>query len=363
MVASAGTEEYRRAIETAITADEVDALLVIYTSVDASRYEAVLAAIREGIAAGRAAGATDKTVLACLMADTAHPVPLEADGERVPVYPFPENAIRALGKIAAYAAWRAQPPGLFWSFNDIHAGEARDLCREIVESRGEDWLTAEEWRRVSSSFGLPTVPGVLARNPEEAAALADIIGYPVAVKLSSHQIVHKSDVGGVRLGLSTAQAVRQAFDDLMGRARERGLAEAVDGVLVQPMIVDGTEAIVGLVQDPLFGPLVGLGLGGIHVELLGGVRFRCAPLTDRDADELLHDMRGFALLDGYRGRPRADVDALTELVLRVSRLAEEIPEVLELDLNPVMVLPAGEGCRIVDARLKVGRPGPPARST
>jgi acetyl coenzyme A synthetase (ADP forming)-like protein len=362
MVASAGPDEYRRCLEAALTAEEVDAVLVVYAPVEASRSTAILAAIREGIAAGRSGGAANKPVLACLMAETGHPLPLVVGGERVPAYAFPENAVRALGKVATYATWRAQPQGLFWSFNDIRADEARALCREIVEARGEAWLTAEELRRVFQAFDFPIVYGVLSHSAEEAAALAAVMGFPVVAKLSSHRLVHKSDVGGVRVNLATAQAVGQAFDDLMSNARTRGLIDQVDGVLIQPMILEGTETIVGLVEDPLFGPLVGVGLGGVHVEVLGDVRFRIAPLTDRDADGLLHEMRGFALLNGYRGRPCADVDALAEVVLRVSRLAEDVPEILELDFNPVIVLPAGQGCRIVDARVKVGR-RTPARAT
>lgn len=363
MVASAGAEEYRQSVEATLTAEEVDALIVIYTPVDASRSAAILGAIRDGIAAGRRRGARGKPILACLMAtETGYPPRLEVDGERVPTYAFPENAARALGKVATYAAWRAQPPGLFWSFNDIRADEARALCRSIVENRGEDWLTAEELRRVASAFGLPVVPGVLAHSAEEAAALSEVVGFPVATKLSSHRIIHKSDIDGVRLNLTSAQAVRRTYNDLMANIKERGLGNQIDGILIQPMIADGTETIVGLVEDPLFGPLVGVGLGGTQVEALGGVAFRIAPLTDRDADELLHEMRGFVLLDGYRGRPAADVAALGEIVLRVSRLAEAVPEILELDLNPVIVLSAGNGCRIVDARIKVGRPYA-ARST
>ena len=177
----------------------------------------------------------------------------------------------------------------------------------------------------------------------------------MVAKLSSPRLVHKSEAGAVRLNLTSAEAVREAFDDLMAIARGLDLVGPLDSVIIQPMITDGTEVIVGLADDPLFGPLVGVGLGGVNVEALGDVHFRIAPLTDQDADELLHELRGFALLDGYRGRPQADVSALGEVVLRVSRLAEEIPEIVELDLNPVIVLPAGHGCRIVDARVKVGR--------
>lgn len=297
MVAAAGPDEYRRCIEVVLSADDIDALIVIHAPVDSSRSATILAAISEGIAAGRRAGATNRTVLACLMAEAGRTMPLKAGFERVPAYGFPENAGRALGKVAGYAAWRARTPGLFWSFNDIQPDGARAMCREIVGRRGEGWLTDEEVRRVMSAFGLPIDPAVLARSAN-------------------------------------------------------GMA---DGVAGEPLTADGTEAIVGLLDDPLFGPLVGVGLGGVNVEALSDVRFRIAPLTDHDADELLHEMRGFALLDGYRGRPRADVEALTEVVLRVSRIAEEIPEIVELDLNPVIVLDAGRGCRIARARAKVRR--------
>src|SRR5204863_57379 len=141
-------------------------------------------------------------------------------------------------------------------------------------------------------------------------SLASVLGFPVAAKLSARRAPHKTEIDGVRLNLSTPRAVRRAFDDLMATAKSRGLIEADDstGVLIQPMIAGGTETLVGMVEDPLFGPLVGVGLGGIHVEALGEVHFRIAPLTDRDTDELLHGMRGFALLDGHRGRPHADIE-------------------------------------------------------
>jgi acyl-CoA synthetase (NDP forming) len=124
-------------------------------------------------------------------------------------------------------------------------------------------------------------------------------------------------------------------------------------VLIQPMLTGGVETMIGVAADRLFGPLIGFGLGGIHVELLGDVRFRIAPLTDHDADELMHEIRGFRLLEGYRGQPAADIGALRDVLLRVSRLADEVPEIVELDLNPVIALPDGHGCRVVDARIRV----------
>ena len=167
-----------------------------------------------------------------------------------------------------------------------------------------------------------------------------MLGFPVVAKIASRRVQHKTDVGGVRLNLPNEDAVRRAFDDIVARAKQAGVPRRMDGVLIQPMITGGVETMIGVAADPLFGPLVGFGLGGIHVEVLGDVRFRIAPLTDRDADELLHEIRGFPLLEGYRGHPAADVDALRDVLLRVSRLADEVPEIAELDLNPVIALPA-----------------------
>lgn len=353
MVASAGPDEYRRAIEVALTADEADALIVIYTPVDTAGATAVLDAIRRGIAAGRCAGATRKPILACVMAEPGRPVPLDVDGESVPAYAFPENAARALGKVAAYAAWRAQPPGLFWAFDDVRAAEARAICLSALERRGDSWLGADEVRGVLGAFNLPLAPAAVARTADEAAALASVLGFPVAAKLSSRRLQHKSDIGAVRLNLAGEQAVRKAFNDIVARAHQLVPADAIDGVLVQPMIANGVETMAGLTEDPLFGPLIAFGLGGVLVETLGDVRFRIAPLTDRDVDELLREIRGFPLLEGYRGRPPADLEALREILMRLSRLAEEVPEIAELDLNPVIALPPGNGCRIVDARIKV----------
>jgi acetate---CoA ligase (ADP-forming) len=353
--ASVGPEEYRQALEVVLTAEETDALIVMHTPIDLASARLSVDAIRQGVAAGRRAGATKKPILTCMMTEPEEPAPLVANGERIPRYRFPENAARALGKIAAYASWRAQPPGLLWGFDDVRVDEARAICRKALDTRSDGWLTSEEVRGVLSAFGMPLAAGAVAHTADEAAALASVLGFPVAAKLSSRRIQHKTEIGGVRLNLANESAVRKAFHEIVARARQFVAIETVDGVLVQPMIAGGVETMIGVADDPIFGALVGFGLGGIHVEILGDVRFRVAPLTDRDADELLHEIKGFPLLQGYRGHAPADIDALRDVLLRVSRLAEEITEIAELDLNPVVALPPGNGCRIVDARIRVGQ--------
>jgi acyl-CoA synthetase (NDP forming) len=200
---------------------------------------------------------------------------------------------------------------------------------------------------------LPLPRGGFCPTADEAVRVAEDIGFPVALKLASRQIVHKTEFDGVKLNLQSASSVREAFRAIEARVtREKG-AGAMDGVVVQPMIYGGVELMVGVTQDLSFGPLIGFGLGGIHVEILKDVSFRVTPITDADAAEMVRSIRGYRLLQGYRGHPPADIPALEELLLRVSRLVEEVPEIEELDLNPVIALPPGQGCVVVDARIRV----------
>jgi acyl-CoA synthetase (NDP forming) len=195
--------------------------------------------------------------------------------------------------------------------------------------------------------------GGVAKTADQAAALAHQVGFPVAVKLASHRIVHKTEMGGVHLNLVNEETVRDAFEAIRSRLAQEHTLDAMEGVLVQPMLRGGTEVMVGITHDPLFGPLIAFGLGGIHVEILGDVRFRITPLTERDAHQMVREIKGYRLLQGYRGHPAADVEAIEEILLRLSRLVEEISEIRELDLNPIFALPPGQGCRIVDARIRL----------
>ena len=235
----------------------------------------------------------------------------------------------------------------------IYSEDARALCREVVAARGETWLTAEELSRVLNAFGLPLAPSGMARSEAEAVATASIIGFPVVLKIGAPGLVHKAGVGGVRLNLPTEPAVEAAFRDIAKRFPEVRQAGAASAVFVQPMLA-GIETTIGLTEDPPSGPLVTFGLGGVDTELVREMVSRRAPLIDRDADALLQSARGYPLLQGHRGRPPVDLDALRDVILRVSLLGDRIPEVRELDLNPVMALPAGHGCRVVDARARVG---------
>ena len=356
MIASASPDQFRRAVETVLSASEVDSLIVIFIPVGVVKTEEAARAVGEGVAAARAAGHGMKPVLACMMAEEGTPNPLPLDSETIPVYAFPEAAARALGKIAVYANWRAAPLGVIPNFTDIDSEKAREICVNAIQARGPSWLSADETRAVLAAIGLPLPAGGTAKSADEAAKLARAVGFPVALKLASHSIVHKTEIGAVRLNLSDEESVRRAFEEIRSRLERDGMLGAMDGALVQPMILSGVEVMVGVTADPLFGPLIAFGLGGIHVEILGDVRFRITPLSDRDAAEMVREIRGFRLLEGYRGHPPADVEAIQDALLRVSRLVEEVPEIGELDLNPIFALPPGQGCVIADARIRVVAP-------
>jgi acyl-CoA synthetase (NDP forming) len=198
---------------------------------------------------------------------------------------------------------------------------------------------------------LRLAPGVLAHSADEAAALARVFGFPVVAKMMSTKALHKTELGGVRLHLGNEQAVRTAYEELVARARST-IGE-LDGVLIQPMVTGGVEVLIGLSQDPVFGPLVAFGLGGVHVELFRDLAFRIAPLTDRDADEMIRSIRAFPLLEGYRGQPAVDLRAIRDVLLKLSYLGSQIPELVEIEFNPVIALGAGRGCQLVDVRARV----------
>jgi acetyl coenzyme A synthetase (ADP forming)-like protein len=351
LIASATPEQFRRAASVLLGATEVDALIAVVVPASAGLARAVLREI-QAEAAGRG-----KPVLVSVVGDpeTAFTrISHSAEGTATPCYAFPEAPARVLGKLTAYAEWRRQPPGSAPAFVDADFPAARALCQEALARAGPGWLSAEETRLLLRRLHLPVSPGGVARTAEEAAALASSLGFPVAVKLASQRLIHKTEVGGVRLNVPDEAGVRRAFADIQTRLERDGNLDAMEGVLVQPMVADGTEVLLGVTPDPVFGALVAFGLGGIHVEILGDVCFRVAPLTDRDAAEMVRSIRGYRLFQGYRGHPPADVPALEELLLRISQMVEQLPEVRELDLNPVFALPPGQGCLIVDARIRVG---------
>jgi acyl-CoA synthetase (NDP forming) len=229
---------------------------------------------------------------------------------------------------------------------------------EVIDnarSQGRTLLTEVESKQVLHEAGIPVALSVLARDANEAAQAAEKTGFPVVIKVVSPDVAHKSDVGGVRLGLESSEDVEEAFDEIMEAVKAAQPDARIDGVAVQKMAPMGTEVIVGMSKDPQFGPVMMFGLGGILVEVLKDVAFRIVPLEPKDARAMVREIKGFPVLEGVRGQPPSDVAALENLILKLSEFIEAHPEIDELDLNPVFAYP--DGALAVDARIVVGSAG------
>jgi acyl-CoA synthetase (NDP forming) len=229
----------------------------------------------------------------------------------------------------------------------VRTDEARELVADFLRANGGGgWLPTASVGRLLDCYQIPQVTTVLARTEQEAITAAGLLGGPVVLKAQAEGLVHKTEAGAVRLDLRSTDDVSAAYQDLAA-----AFGDKLTGVLVQPMLHGGVEVLIGVVAEPVFGPLVVFGLGGITTDLLGDHCARLSPLTDTDARELITGVRTARLLDGYRGQPAADTGALADVLLRVSRLADDLPEVAELDLNPVIA--RADGCQAADARIRV----------
>jgi acetate---CoA ligase (ADP-forming) len=345
LVASASAATYERALRTVLADDQVDAVVVIFVPPLVTQPDDVASAIRAA-----AGDAGPKPVVACFLGRHGIPDALRSsrtDEPSIPSFAFPESAAAALGRTADYAAWRRRPDGTVPEFVDMNVERARAVVSEQIARSSEGvWLDPDVAQALCECFGIPVVPALPASRQSEAVEAAEKQGYPVALKAGSGAIVHKTDVGAVHLNLSSADDVARAFSVM----RER-LGDEMGGVIVQPMIGSGSETIVGVTRDALFGSLVVFGMGGTTAELMRDTTLRILPITDLDAREMVRSLRTSPLLFGYRGSPPADVDALEQLLLRVGRLAEELPEVAELDCNPVIASP--DGVTVVDVKVRV----------
>jgi acetyl coenzyme A synthetase (ADP forming)-like protein len=342
---------FAAALSVILHDDAVDAVIVIYAPPVVTDAGAVARAVADSVAAA----ASGKPVLACFLGRLDVADELRGDGETratIPTFAFPEAAARALGRSVGLSAWRARPVGEVPTFDDVDSDAARAVIAARLERDAEGgWLDEADVDGLLREFRIPTVASRRVFDAATARTAADDIGYPVVLKVGSAEIVHKTDVGGVALGLEDGDAVRAAFDDMQSR-----FLEGMQGAVVQRMAPAGLEVIVGVTQDPLFGPLLLFGLGGVTAELLADRALRILPLTDADARELVRSLRTSALLFGYRGSPPLDVPALEDLILRVAQLAQDLPEITEMDLNPVIV--HEHGVVAVDAKVRCAPPVP-----
>ncbi len=347
MLGGARADEYRQALAAVLDDEATDGVLVIQAP------QAVVDPTTVAQAVGEVAERhpSAKPVVACLMGEASLDAAFAAAHERhIPAYIFPEEASAALGALRQRGRWlaSAHPTPSMPAGMDVRSAQS---MLDAARGSGRQILDAEEGQASLRAVGLTVPPSELATTPEEVAVAAERIGFPVALKLISPEISHKTDVGGVLLAIQGTVAAQAGFDTLMRRAREAQAGLSLRGVQVQRMISGGQEVIIDVKRDPALGSLVMFGMGGIYAEALADVSFRLAPLSREDAEDMIDDVRAARLLAGLRGAPPADRRALVDALLRVAWLAHACPQVSELDINPLLVLPDGEGVVAVDARL------------
>jgi acetyl coenzyme A synthetase (ADP forming)-like protein len=345
MIASASADQYERALDVVLHDGTVDSALVIFIPPLVTKTEDVAAAVQR--ASARAPG---KPVLGIFMSADGAPPGLAP----IPCYSFPESAAVALARAAAYGEWRRQPETAPLPDVELDTAAARQII-DASMARGGGWLTPDEARALLTAAGIAQPASALAATVTEAIAHADRIGYPVALKAVGPTILHKTELGGLMLQITDASALTEAWQTLTGR-----LGAQMTAGLVQEMVAGGVEMLIGCVVDPTFGPVVACATGGTLAELTADSQFRLHPLTVDDARSAVDQLRGAALLRGFRGRPRLDEGALQEALLRLSGLLTACPEIQEADINPIIVLP--RGARAVDVRIRVERLAPPSVS-
>ena len=350
LIASGGPDEFAYATSLLLDSGEVDAVMVIYVPVTPDGLADVAAALRR-CQDDHVQNGGNTTLLSVFMqsADVAALLSGDEASRAIPSFLFPEQAARALARAIRYSEWRQRDPGHVPVLEGSDPAKARSVLDPALEALGPDggWLESEDVDAILKSFGLRVPVTTVVADEEAAVAAAAELDGPAVLKVIAPSALHKSDVGGVELNLSGEDAVRGAF------RRVWAAVDDPEAVMVQSFIPDGHEVLIGTTEDPNFGPLVGFGLGGVTVELLGDVAFRIHPLTDVDVSEMVRDVKGFPLLEGYRNQPEGDVPALEEALLRVSAMITALPEISEMDLNPVKVLAPGQGVVVVDARIRV----------
>lgn len=344
VIGDAQHDRYETALTAALQDKNVDGVILILTPQAMTDIENIAET------AGKIAAASAKPVLACFMGiyDVSAGVKI-LEKWNLPHYRFPESAAKALAGMAQYTAWVKRPRTPVRRFK-TNSREARRILRQ-AQRQGRTNLTEIEATAILKCYGFPTLPIELAKNPAQAGKIADRMGYPVVLKISSPAILHKIDVGGVRLNLKSRAETEKAAAAMLAAVKKNCPKAKILGLAVQKMAGKGREVILGLKRDPQFGPLLMFGLGGSYVEVMKDVTFRIAPIKELGAHNMIHSIRTFPILEGVRGEKPADLAKIEECLERLSQLALECPEISELDINPLLAYDKGKGCAVLDARI------------
>jgi acetyl coenzyme A synthetase (ADP forming)-like protein len=343
-------DRYRVALETVIQDPQVDGVVVILTPQEMTEVEATAEIV------GEVASRSEKPVLTSFMGKKSVQEGQKILRERkIPNYAYPEHAVRSFEAMVKYKRFLDRPGDGVQSF-EVDREKVRQIIRSALEEERYS-LGETEAREIIAAYGFSVPRNLIAATSVEAVAAAESIGYPVVLKIVSPDILHKSDIGGVKVGVTDAEAVRKAFQEIISNAQRFSPTAHLVGVAVQEMVTAGKEVILGISKDPQFGPLLMFGLGGIYVEVLKDVSFRICPVSRLEASSMVREIRSFPLLRGVRGEKSADLVALEEALMRLSQLAVDFPEIIEGDINPLKVRYAGEGSVAIDARFIVKEVG------
>jgi acetate---CoA ligase (ADP-forming) len=349
IIGDASIDRYENALGAVIRDENVDGAMVILTP------QSMTDVLGTAEAIARIARKSFKPIMCCFMGVVDVSPGVKYLQERgIPVYKFPENAAKAFGALYRYSKWlnRQHLAQYHLTFDrERAAGIIRDCL-----ARGKTRLGELDGVGILESYGFKVLPTRLATSADEAAAIAAEMGFPVVMKIVSDQILHKSDAGGVIVGVESAEAARQAYDTILARARGYKPDAVVDGVLVQQMAPAGTEVILGLNRYPIFGPLLMFGIGGIFVEVFQDVTFRLAPIGRNEARRMVRQIKGYKLLQGFRGKPKGDIEFIEKCLVSLSHLAINHPEIIELDINPLLVHAEGKGATAADCRMILKAP-------
>ena len=338
-------DDFVKVMQALVAVETIDALVIVVTMISGASGAQMA---RDIVKMTRM---TDKPIVVAwtagdrLMGDNLQ---ILRDGE-VQVFQSPVRATKAMGRLMQFGAFRKELMARGGGTIEETPESVLQAATAILDSADGN-LTEHQGKEFLAQYGIPVTGEAVAGSEDDAARIATDIGFPVVMKIDSPDILHKTEAGGLRLGIKDAAEARAAYTEIMANAKAYDASARLTGVLVQEMVMGGTEVIVGLNNDPQFGPTVMFGLGGIFVEILKDVSLRVAPLTREDAEAMIREISSFEILNGARGRPKCDIDAVADVLVRVGRLALDLEDrVAELDINPLLVLPAGQGVRVADA--------------
>jgi acetyl coenzyme A synthetase (ADP forming)-like protein len=344
VIGDADEKRYAAALKVLLDEPEVDGVIAIWTPTLMARTVAIAERVAE------IGPQYQKPIMGCLLSLVNTKEVIQTLWKaKIPYYPFPEVAAKTLAMMSRFGEWMKKPVTEVKAFADVDRSKVNEVIAK-AKSRMPNAILEPEGYSILAAYKLPVLPYALVKDAGEAVKWADMNGYPVVLKIVSQDILHKTEVGGVMVDIENEQELKTKFKDLMDRVREKKPDARIEGVLVQPMARSGVETIIGIKRDPQFGPLIMFGIGGIYVEIFKDVSFRICPIRELSAEHMVSEIKGYKILQGFRGKGPADTDRIVESLERLSQLAIDFPCFSEIDVNPFVVYEKGQGACAIDAR-------------